>query len=94
MRGPQLLLLWVKDSRLEFVAAEREASSHKQTKVNRQWDWQKLFQDTSSVLVSASGFGSLWAHSDFPNLSFTGQCSSDLFQSTHNVIVKTEQTGE
>ena len=60
----------------------------------RQWAWQKLFHEASFVLGQATRFGSVWARSDFPNLPFTGQCSSDLFQSTHNVIVKTEQTGE
>lgn len=66
--------------------------------VDRWQDWQKLFQEASSVLVDVFGArlssGAMWAGSDFPHLSFTGQCGSDLFQSTHNVIVKTEQTGE
>lgn len=58
------------------------------------WDCQKLFHEASFVLGQAAHFGYTWARSEFPNLSFTGQCSSDLFQSTHNVIVKTEQAGE
>lgn len=45
------------------------------------------------ILINVSGFDSVWAFWLF-HLSFTGQCSSDLFQSTHNVIVKTEQAGE
>ncbi|KAK2100590.1 hypothetical protein P7K49_021938 [Saguinus oedipus] len=40
----------------------------------------------------AAGTAGQLLYSNLQHLKWNGQCSSDLFQSTHNVIVKTEQT--
>uniref|UniRef100_A0A286XUF2 ETS homologous factor n=1 Tax=Cavia porcellus TaxID=10141 RepID=A0A286XUF2_CAVPO len=39
----------------------------------------------------AAGTAGQLLYSSLQHLKWNGQCSSDLFQSTHNVIVKTEQ---
>nr|XP_055157065.1 ETS homologous factor isoform X2 [Nyctereutes procyonoides] len=40
----------------------------------------------------AAGTAGQLLYSNLQHLKWNGQCSSDLFQSTHNVIVKTEQS--
>ncbi|XP_044536897.1 ETS homologous factor [Gracilinanus agilis] len=42
----------------------------------------------------AAGTAGQILYSNLQHLKWNGQCSSDPFQSPHNVIVKTEQTGE
>nr|KAF6437495.1 ETS homologous factor [Molossus molossus] len=53
---------------------------------------EHLCNMTLQEFIRAAGTAGQLLYSNLQHLKWNGQCSSDLFQSTHNVIVKTEQT--
>ncbi|OBS76142.1 hypothetical protein A6R68_17407 [Neotoma lepida] len=53
---------------------------------------EHLCSMTLQEFTRAAGSAGQLLYSNLQHLKWNGQCSSDLFQSTHNVIVKTEQT--
>ncbi|KAM5319487.1 ETS homologous factor isoform 4-T4 [Glossophaga mutica] len=53
---------------------------------------EHLCNMTLQEFIRAAGTAGQLLYSNLQHLKWNGQCSSDLFQSTPNVIVKTEQT--